>query len=258
MLDRHASKVGANIIAIDRPAIGLSSPQPHRTISDHARDIADLAAHLGCSRHRVIGVSAGGPYALACALHPDPAKLQGVALVAGVQPYYFGPEDMGFLNKVTYNAAPYAPRVLPILSKPIVTWALKMSDETLMKASLSKLDTRFSLVKIPEKDREVLSDPEVLRIFTASFREHFRQGTDASGEDVHLLVTDWGFGLEDINFRSIKLWYAKQDVNIASCTGPELKRRLGDKAELHMEDESHASLVINCGESILTDLLQGA
>ena len=43
-------------------------------------------------------------------------------------------------------------------------------------------------------------------------------GTDASGEDGHLLVIEWGSELEDINFRPIKLWHAKQDVNIASCT----------------------------------------
>ena len=44
-----------------------SDPSPHRSVADHAADVEDLADALGWERFSVIGVSAGAPFALACA-----------------------------------------------------------------------------------------------------------------------------------------------------------------------------------------------
>lgn len=41
-----ASKFGANLISIDRPGIGLSTPQPRRTPLDFAKDVQHLAKQL--------------------------------------------------------------------------------------------------------------------------------------------------------------------------------------------------------------------
>lgn len=44
--DELAVRLGGRIIAADRPGIGWSSPQPNRTVLDHAKDIEHLAQHL--------------------------------------------------------------------------------------------------------------------------------------------------------------------------------------------------------------------
>ncbi|GAB7333775.1 hypothetical protein MBLNU13_g05299t1 [Cladosporium sp. NU13] len=73
LFDQPGRTLGVRIIAVDRPGIGSSSPQRNRTALDHAEDIRLLAAHLGAKTYSVVGVSGGGPYALACA-HALPAE----------------------------------------------------------------------------------------------------------------------------------------------------------------------------------------
>ncbi|MFF0148154.1 alpha/beta fold hydrolase [Amycolatopsis sulphurea] len=66
-----ASDAGVRIIAPDRPGIGLSSPQPGRRILDYPADLTALADHFGLEQYQVLGISGGGPFALACAAQGD-------------------------------------------------------------------------------------------------------------------------------------------------------------------------------------------
>src|ERR1700761_7059678 len=53
-------------ICVSRPGFGASQRQPGRSILGFAADVEQLADRLKLDRFVVIGVSAGGPYALAC------------------------------------------------------------------------------------------------------------------------------------------------------------------------------------------------
>lgn len=56
IFESPASKLGIDLIALDRPGIGLSSPQINRSVSDHARDVKDLATLLRCKEYCVMGI----------------------------------------------------------------------------------------------------------------------------------------------------------------------------------------------------------
>ena len=58
---------GLRLIHVERPGFGLSSPRPGRTLAEWPRDVAALADALGIGRFAVLGISGGGPFALACA-----------------------------------------------------------------------------------------------------------------------------------------------------------------------------------------------
>lgn len=59
---------GVQIVAVDRPGYGNSSPPPFGySYADFARDIEELADSLKLPRFGVVGHSSGGPYALAAA-----------------------------------------------------------------------------------------------------------------------------------------------------------------------------------------------
>ncbi len=76
----------ARIITVDRPGFGLSTFQPNRMILDWPTDLAELADALGLDRFAVVGGSAGGPYAAACAFKlPD--RLTALALVSSLAPW---------------------------------------------------------------------------------------------------------------------------------------------------------------------------
>src|SRR4051794_20731127 len=85
LADPVAKKFNAKIIAIDRPGFGMSDFKPNRTLLDWPLDVCELADALGLDRFAVVGVSGGGPYALACARR-IPERLTSVAVICGVGP----------------------------------------------------------------------------------------------------------------------------------------------------------------------------
>lgn len=77
--DDVARRAGVRLIAINRPGYGQSTP----AASDHlsvADDLVALADAMSVTQFRLVGMSVGGPYALACAaVHPK--RVESVAVV---------------------------------------------------------------------------------------------------------------------------------------------------------------------------------
>jgi pimeloyl-ACP methyl ester carboxylesterase len=66
-LDAAVARLGLRYLVVNRPGFSGSDPQPGRTVADFATDVEDLADAHAWERFSVIGVSAGAPFALACA-----------------------------------------------------------------------------------------------------------------------------------------------------------------------------------------------
>jgi pimeloyl-ACP methyl ester carboxylesterase len=58
---------GVRLLTVDRPGYGGSDARPDPTLLGWADDVQALADRLGLDRFAVVGFSAGGGYALACA-----------------------------------------------------------------------------------------------------------------------------------------------------------------------------------------------
>ena len=56
----HAALGGVRVLVPDRPGFGGWDPQPGRSLTDWARDVAALADQLGIQRFAVSGISAVG------------------------------------------------------------------------------------------------------------------------------------------------------------------------------------------------------
>lgn len=81
-LDALVEGLGVRYVIVHRPGFGGSDPSPGRRVLDFAGDLSELMDRLGHRRFAVVGVSAGAPYALACAW----ALPNRVAAVAAVSP----------------------------------------------------------------------------------------------------------------------------------------------------------------------------
>jgi pimeloyl-ACP methyl ester carboxylesterase len=82
----HAAAVaeGVRLVAPNRPGYGSSDlPSGAPSLLTTGRDTAELAQHLGLSGYAVIGVSGGGPFAVATAC-ADPDGVRAVGVVAGI------------------------------------------------------------------------------------------------------------------------------------------------------------------------------
>jgi pimeloyl-ACP methyl ester carboxylesterase len=254
-----AREHNARIITIERPGVGLSSPQPGRTILDHAKDVQALAAHLGLEAYSIMGVSGGGPYALACAYEIPPEQLRSVAVVAGCGVY--DPEtckSMMKANQWMFWALKAAPWGADLYVRCLFGPMLWFSDEQLEKKTKQQNESGGSWIAPPPdpKDTEAMADGVLSSILIKEVREHFRQGFGVYTEDGTILAGELGFDLADVQQETVRLWYGKRDVSVPAAIGQDYATRLGSKAKLRIEDETHLSLVKNLGSEIIKNLIQ--
>lgn len=158
-LDRAANRVGARIIAIDRPGFGWSSPVKERTVLSSADDVRSLADHLRLQRFGVMGVSGGGPYALACARALPADRLRAVSIICGL-----GPPDMGYWGMQFPNWAGwmFGQRLAPglcrwWLSREIGA-RLDLDDET--RLSMMRADFEKGKKNMHPKDQLLFGDED--------------------------------------------------------------------------------------------------
>ena len=82
---RIAADRGLRIVGIDRPGVGLSTTHLYEAIYDFVPDLEIVADQLGIDRFATIGLSGGGPYAMAAAAGlPD--RVPAVGVLGGVVP----------------------------------------------------------------------------------------------------------------------------------------------------------------------------
>ncbi|KAF2865203.1 Alpha/Beta hydrolase protein [Massariosphaeria phaeospora] len=235
-------QLGARIIATDRPGYGWSSPHIGRTLLDFPKDLERLGEHLELESYSVMGVSGGGPYALACAAALPPAKLKAVSVVCGV-----GPPDISFagagfphwpLFRVGWRYAPVS----------LMRWHFQRDPGS--RIDLSD-DERIRLLTQPSKlkaikhakDLAIYKDEEFLRVWMRASRESFAQGYDGMCQDGYTMCVDWGFRVEDIRADlPVQLWYGKYDRNVPVNHGLQIAARLAGRAHLRVEEDTHASI----------------
>ena len=204
---------GLRVITPERPGFGLSDPSPGRTIADWAGDVVELADALHIDRYHVAGGSGGGPYTLACAIHSSQRVLSATLFSSGGPPQVMPiTKDMQFGNRLAFFGARYAPFFLRLLIKQTANAVKKHPGKIMAKMA----------EKLPEADR---------RVFTAKnaestlrhLQEAYRQGTEGTCRDIHLVARDWG-----LDFSAIKvpvfLWHGNQDTLVPVSTAHGLAR----------------------------------
>ena len=254
--DEPGKKLGVRIIAVERPGLGNSSPQPGRKLLDHANDIRELAEHLNLESYGIIGVSGGGPYALACAYSLPAEKLKTVSIIAGMGPIDVGLKGMSWGNWFMFKGLLYFPFLIRWLQGKMVAVLKTLSNEQIVELVTSRLSNTSSSWVSP--DLKTVSDPVFLNMVLDFYREHYKQGVDGHMEDGRVLTSDWGFRLEDIRSNiPIQLWYSKKDTNVPFRMGEAIAARLNTRPAFYAnEDETHLNLVLKCSADALERLVE--
>ena len=254
-LDTIAVRLEARIIAVDRPGYGWSSPHPNRTILDHVKDVEHLAERLELDTYAVLGISGGGPYALACAAYLPADKLKAVSIVCGLGPPDIGNWGMNWGNWLGFTLGyRYTPGLVHWWFEREAAARLDLTDEErleLLQRQFSKNQrlTRRMLqfiVMLTGCDcgcgrlvSLTLRDSMVLRKMATS-----SAWTLASGLRIFDLICLSSCGMESLT------------LHVPLNHGEQIAARLGSRAHLRREDETHASIVTNWEEQILEDLVR--
>ena len=209
-------------------------------------DIAEIADRLGIDKFSVMGVSAGGPYALACAFK-IPERLAGCGLVSTLSPgdmlMKAGPAFM----RLTFWVGTYMPYVFKAYLRLTVT------DKLRVKVADGKYLLRYASL-LAEADKQLLSDPEVNKTLTLAMSESYKQGAQAGREAAITLGKPWGFRAEDIEFEHIFLWHGEKDGIMSIAPTRLFAQSLRNCEATYYLDESHFSTVVNHVDEIFTKL----
>ena len=82
-----AVAAGVRLVSVNRPGYGGSTPvSTAPSLLATGQDTAALAAYLGLQEYAVLGISGGGPFAMATAV-ADPHSVRALAVVGGVGPW---------------------------------------------------------------------------------------------------------------------------------------------------------------------------
>jgi pimeloyl-ACP methyl ester carboxylesterase len=229
---RAAERLGLRVIIVERPGTGLSDAHRYPAVIDWVADMAQVADALDAERLGIVGLSGGGPYALACGILPPlVARVAAIAILDGVVPSV-GPEATS--GGVTDVARRWAP-ILTQLRRPL---AMLCTGLLAPLIPIAHYAYRGYTSAWPADDQRVLADPEIEAIFVDDMVNAFRGRCLAMVDDARLLGRDWGFRLTDVKV-PVRWWHGDSDHVVPIAGVHAAISRLQD-AELTLRSgESH-------------------
>lgn len=242
LIDAPACEAGVSVIAPDRPGYGLTQPRHDSSLCAWTHDIAVLADGLGIDRFGVIGVSGGGPCALACA-HEMPERVTVVSLVASLGPVYEA--LLRAAMKRPARLVFYLVNNMPALFRLIV-------GQPIIQLSRIRPELLIRLLAAANAgpDKRILLEPPILRAFMVSIQTCFQQGALGSMQDLRLFRQPWGFELEDIR-SPVHLWHGDLDKIVPLSHSRYMHNRLPNSSFDIVPQEGHFSLPLKHMRDIL-------
>jgi pimeloyl-ACP methyl ester carboxylesterase len=239
-----ANDLNARVIVVERPGIGLSDFIPY-SIDAWPNIVSEFADVLELERFSVVGLSAGGKYAAACAWR-IPDRIENVGIISTTCPYdtLAARSTMTITDKLLYTVANRTPFLMSAILR-YVTRAVRSEPTKL-----------FSLFPdLPQVDTEVLNRPEVLSVFSSAVNGAFTQGPRGVVHDWGLEGLPWGFSVEDISV-PVRIWHGELDTIQPIAQGEIMAACIPHANPTYMPGEGHISLFVNHYPEILAELVK--
>jgi pimeloyl-ACP methyl ester carboxylesterase len=241
-----AQNNGIRLIGIDRPGIGSSTPHQYAAVIDFAADLATIADTLGIEKFVVIGLSGGGPYALACAA-ALPDRVVAAAVLGGVAPAVGPDAILSGLMSLGLRVAP----VLRVAGGPI---RLAASGLIQLVRPIAEPALYAYAHLSPEADRRLLTRPEFKAMFLDDLLNGSRKQLAAPFADIVVFTREWGFRIADVTV-PVLWWHGDADHIVPIEHGRHVVSLLPD-AEFHpLPGESHLA-GLGVAEDILATIVK--
>lgn len=236
LLHHLARERGFRVLAFDRPGMGRSDYQPRRVLKSWPTLLAAFADAHGIDRFYQLGVSGGGPYALACAaLMPE--RLKASAVLCGAVPLW---------NADRAGLHPAYRIMIPLLKLPKSWFSPWLRTAThYSTSSPERPPVSWILRMLPEPDRRImLENPGIQKVFAESFNEGVRQGGRCVMDDGEIYLHDWEIPLGEIR-HPIRYWHGGHDRHISAAMAERFVSRVAGASLTIDSEEGHFSLAIH-------------
>jgi pimeloyl-ACP methyl ester carboxylesterase len=243
-LDAAGAKYGMRVIAIDRPGLGKSSRIPERNFLHVPPLVEELAEALQLGPCDVLGMSGGGPYALACAW-ALPHRVRTAVVCCGAPPADTPEARRKFspVFRALLALQRRCPGALRLLLAPLVMACRIRPPWPLL---------RLMTMTLGPRDREFFGDRARFDRFYPSFREAIRSGRQALYDDGICYAHPWPFDVSEIRV-PVRIWHGTGDTNFHHSLAARVASRIPN-AVIHLREEGHYSLPGFCAAEILCDL----
>jgi len=241
-----AHKAGVRVIALDRPGIGYSDPREGDRLLDWPSDVAEAADQLGIARFAVQGMSAGGPYALACA-HAFPHRIVACSLVSAVP-----------TPQIARSSGTKDRRILWLAARLFPNYLRKRLREFRPDGIPSDEAIRARMLTIAQwlggEDLRLMQNEEMFEMLARTMRETSRQASGAGNRaEIERLVKPWGFDIKKIAV-PVFLWHGGEDRIMPIEPARKMARKLKNCVSTFYPSEGHFSVLVNRSHELMAAL----
>jgi pimeloyl-ACP methyl ester carboxylesterase len=230
--------LGLQLLAIDRPGLGRSTPHPGKTLTTWTDDVSHLVSGQGLHGTMAVGFSQGAPFALAVAA-------AGVATAAAI---VSGTDEL---------AHPSVRDLVEPGVRQLVALATAEPDRAEATFAAMDAETMADMVMTmsSEADRSAYAEASFTRAYRRAVDEAFAQGPGGYARDTVLAMSPWPFDVASIAV-PVDLWYGALDASPVHSPdlGATLARRIPG-ARRHVLDSAGGALLWTHGEQVLRELL---
>lgn len=197
----------------------------------------------------MLSLSGGAPYLLACMRMIPRNVLLDAHSVSGVYPLSLGTEGMAFLQRSIMFVAYYTPSFVGSLMNYQIGAAARDPDTSKLEASISAQAKNW-----PEPDQKAWTSGKVKKYMMQALREAFRDGGTGVGVEVGLYAKDWGFELESVDTRGLKVWHGRLDTTCPFEMAEKAVDCLQGSRSYYFDDMAHMVIAYHA-EEILREMV---
>jgi pimeloyl-ACP methyl ester carboxylesterase len=193
--------LGIRYVAVCRPGIGGSDPAPGRDMLSFADDAGQLADALGLTRFSVVGVSAGGPYALAIAHRLGP-RVRAASICSSLSPLAAPHRMPGMRKRIRL------PLSLLAAAPGLCEWVGELALPVIRRHP-GLLSGVIAAHAAPE-ERHLLRGSGERSAASTSFLTASGEGVRGMIDDYLVCTRPWGFDPAEVT-TDVHLWHGARD-----------------------------------------------
>src|SRR3954447_5482653 len=251
--ERAAERVGVRLVAVNRPGYGRSDPHEsgHLSVADDTVAVADL---LGIDRFALLGMSVGGPYALACAVR-HPRRVTAIGLVASpgnvprmTPPWHrddLAPDRQAFVQRLATSSVPDA---VALLRPEFEQYVAQVAPDDPDDAALAGRWT----TGLPPPDEPLMR--ALPRAHLAAAAREALAHPDGYLRDAALTFRRWEFRPELVTCPTT-LWYGELDPNAPPRNGRWIAEHVPGARLVVRAGTAHAGALMLHWDDILSTLV---